>query len=113
MLADAEGAYAGLDVVGDPITIVLRNDDGSYAAPVQAIARVSQFRLDELIAGSPARQGDFKALLRATWIPVGQRRLESRDRVLWRSQPYSVINYDDATHAVAGTVFAVMLWLRG
>jgi hypothetical protein len=24
-----------------------------------------------------------------------------------------VINYDDATHAVAGTVLGVMLWLRG
>ena len=113
MIADGEAAYAGLDVVGDPIEIVVRNDDGSYAQPVRAVAKVSQFRLDELFDGSPARQGDLKALLRATWIPAGQRRLESRDRVLWRSQPYSVIQYDDATHAVAGTVFAVMLWLRG
>ncbi len=111
--ADGAGVYAGLDQVGDPIEIIVRNDDGTYATPVPAVAKVSQFRLDELIAGSPARQGDVKALLRATWIPAGQRRLEQRDRVQWRGKPYSVINYDDATHAVAGTVFAIVLWLRG
>jgi hypothetical protein len=113
LIADGMASYAGLDVVGDPIEIILRNDDGTYAAPVNAVAKVSQFRLDELFDGSPARQGDVKALLRATWIPAGQRRLEQRDRVQWRGKPYSVINYDDATHAVAGTVLGVMLWLRG
>jgi len=113
LLADGRAAYAGLDVVGDPIAIILRGDDGSYAAPVDAVAKVSQFRLDELIAGSPARQGDLKALLRAKWIPAGQRRLEARDRVQWREKSYAVINYDDATHAVAGEVMAIMLWLRG
>ena len=113
LVADGMASYAGLDVVGDPIEIILRLDDGSYAPPVPAIAQVSQFRINELFDGSPARQGDFKALLRATWIPAGQRRLEQRDRVQWRGKPYSVINYDDATHAVAGTVFAIILWLRG
>lgn len=111
--AQFELAYELIDVVGDPVNIILRNDDGTYADPVAAMAKVSQFKVDELITGSPARQGDLRAILRATSIPPGQRRLEQRDRVQWKGKSYSVMNYDDATHAVAGAVMAVELWLRG
>ena len=110
---DFRAAYALIDLVGDCVTVEMRNKAGGYDPPFTIKAKVSGFKLEELIAGGPARQGDLRAIARASALPAGMRRLEAKDRVTWRGRPMAVLNYDDATHALGGEVLGVELWLRG
>lgn len=106
--------FALIDSVGDAVDVIVRQTDGSFAAPIPAKAKVSSYAMAELIGGAPAKQGDFRAIIRATpeLAAIG-RRLEVRDRIKWKGREYAVQNWDDATHAVGGEVMAYEAQLRG
>jgi hypothetical protein len=106
-------AYELIDVVGDEVTLLLRNDSGTYDSVGPLKAKVSELRVQDLIGGSTARVGDLKAILRAQSIPPGQRRLEAKDRVLWQGRHYAVVQYDDATARIGTEVLGVSIILRG
>lgn len=106
-------AYELIDVVGDLVTLRLRGDDGSYTDVATIKAKVSQLRPQDIIAGSSAQVGDLRAVLRATSIPAGMRRMERKDRVLWRGREYAVVEYDDATASIGTEVFGVNIFIRG
>lgn len=106
-------AYELIDVVGDEVTLMLRNDAGTYDIVGPLKAKVSELRMQDIVIGSTARVGDLRAILRAQSIPPGQRRLESKDRVQWRGRQYGVVQYDDATASIGAEVLAVGIILRG
>ena len=106
-------AYELIDVVGDDLTLLLRNDAGAYVSIGPIKAKVSELRVQDLIVGSTARVGDLKAILRAASIPAGQRRLESKDRAQWKGRQYAVVQYDDATARIGDEVLGVSIILRG
>lgn len=105
-------AYALIDVVGDEVTLRLRQDDGSYT-DVALKAKVSQLKPQDIIAGSTAQVGDLRAIVNAASIPAGMRRLERKDRMLWRGREYAVLEYDDATASIGADVLAVNIFVRG
>lgn len=112
--ADGLATHAGIDVAGEPVTLWEASAAGFIKhGPVNAM--VSSYRRDELVPGGPVEVGDFRCLIywptfAALAIP---RRLERKDRVEWRGKQYAVQQFDDATHAAAGQVFAAELQLRG
>ena len=106
-------AYGLIDTVGDVITLRLRSDAGGFVDVGPLTAKVSELRLSEIVPGSGAQVGDLRAILQAQAIPSGQRRLEMKDRVLWRGREYAVIQYDDATASIGAEVLAVSIILRG
>jgi hypothetical protein len=106
-------AYALIDAVGDDVGLELRNASGGYDPPIIVKAKVSGFKTTDLIPGGPVVQGDFRAIIRFAALPAGMRPMDKRDRVTWAGRPYAVLNWDAATHALAGTAMAVELWLKG
>jgi hypothetical protein len=113
LAAQFRETYALIDTVGDDLTLELRNSAGGYDPPFTVKAKVSGFKLTDLVAGSSVRQGDLRAIIRSAALPAGMRRLEQKDRATWAGRPHAILNYDIATHAFAGEVMAVELWLRG
>lgn len=113
VIAAAREAYAGIDVLGEPVTLHERQGSGFIDhGPVKAF--VSAFARQDLIPGGPIEQGDLKATFnRASWPAALARRLGRGDRVTWRGEIYAVMNQDDATRSAAGEQFGVDLQLRG
>lgn len=104
-------AYAMLNALGDDVVVHVWNGTGYDEHPARAL--VGAYRREELVPGGPVEQGDLKALFDAAAFPALGRRLERRDRVLWRGDLYAVMNHDDATRTGAGDVFGHELQLRG
>jgi hypothetical protein len=105
-------AYQLIALVGDDITLMYRTDLG-YDSVGPLKAKVAELRMNEIVAGSSARIGDLRAIVLASSIPAGQRRLELKDRVLWRGRQYAVVQYDDATASIGDEVMGVNIYLRG
>jgi hypothetical protein len=110
LIADGLAAHAGIDIAGEPVTI---EADGTSYGPVMAM--VSAYRVGELVPGGPIETGDWRCLI--FWpsfaaLGIG-RRLERKDRLIWRGRRYAVLQFDDAGHAAAGQIFAAELQLRG
>jgi hypothetical protein len=103
--------YAMLDALGDPVAIHVHN--GAGFDEHTAVGVVGAYRREELVPGGPIEQGDLKALFNAASFPATGRRLERKDRVLWRGALYAVMNHDDATRTGAGETFGIELQLRG
>lgn len=103
--------YAMLDTLGEAVTIEVHNGAGYDPFPAKAV--VGAYRREELVVGGPIEQGDLRALFNAATFPDLPRRLERKDRVLWRGDLYAVMNHDDATRTGAGEVFGIELQLRG
>lgn len=101
-----------LGLLGDQVTLKLRQADGTFADAGPYKAKVSELRLQDVVAGSTARAGDLRVILLAADLQ-GQRRLELKDRVLWRGREYGVLQYDDATDSIGSESFAVNVFLRG
>jgi hypothetical protein len=99
--------------VGDDVTLMLRNAGGTFDNVGPLKAKVSELRLQDIVVGSTARVGDLRVILLAGSIPAGQRRMESKDRVLWRAREYAVVQYDDATASIGAEVMAVNIIVRG
>jgi hypothetical protein len=106
-------AYQMIAVYGDDVLLRLRNAAGGYDDVGPLKAMVSALRLTDLVAGSTAQIGDLRAILLSSSIPPGQRRMEQKDRILWRGREYAVLQYDDATPSVGGEVLAVNIIIRG
>lgn len=106
-----------IGAVGDDVTLLLRNDTavgpGYYIPHGPLKAKVSELRMQDIVAGSSARIGDVRVILEASAIPAGLRRLEEKDRVLWRGRQYGVVQYDDATDSIGAQVMAVNIIVRG
>lgn len=102
-----------INLVGDDVTLMLRNDTGTYDNVGPLKAKVSELRMQDIVAGSTARVGDLRAILLASSIPAGQRRMEQKDRIAWRAREYSVVQYDDATASIGAEVFGVTIIMRG
>lgn len=102
--------YAMLDVLGEPVTIMVMNGGAYEEHPAKAV--VGAYRREELVPGGPIEQGDLRALFNAATFP-NFRPLERMDRVLWRGALYAVMNQDSATRTGAGDVFGIELQLRG
>ena len=114
IVSDGLNAHAGIDVAGDPILIWEATPAGFVEhGPLNAM--VSTYRRDELVPGGPIEVGDLRCLI--FWptleaLGIG-RQLERKDRIEWRGKQYAVQQFDDATHAAAGAIFAAELQLRG
>jgi len=106
-------AYELIDVVGDEVLLMLRNAAGTFDDVGPLKAKVSELRMQDIAAGSTARVGDLRAILRASSIPAGMGRMEQKDRVLWRAREYAVVQYDDATASIGAEVLAVTIIMRG
>jgi hypothetical protein len=104
--------YAMLDALGEPVIIMLANAAGGFDE-FGAKAVMGAYRREELVPGGPIEQGDVKGLFNAASFPAIGRRLERKDRVLWRGRLYSVLNHDDATRSGAAAIFGIELQLRG
>lgn len=102
-----------INAVADEVTLLVRNDAGTFDNVGPLRAKVSELRMQDIVAGSTARTGDLRVILLASSVPVGQRRLEEKDRVLWRAREYGVIQYDDATDSIGAQVMAVTIIVRG
>lgn len=102
-----------ITAVADEVTLRLRSDAGTYTDVGPIKAKVAELRLSEIVPGSAAQVGDLRAILLAQSIPADQRRMEMKDRVLWRGREYAVIQYDDASASIGAEVMAVNIILRG
>jgi hypothetical protein len=114
MAADGLAIYLGIETAGEPVTIWQASPAGFVKhGPVKAMLRA--YRWDELVPGGPIEVGDVRCMLYwPTFEALGiGRPLERKDRVEWRGRQYAVVQFDDATHAAAGAIFAAQLQLRG
>jgi hypothetical protein len=114
MRADGLASYGGIDIAGEPVTIWQASPAGFVKfGPVNAM--VSAYRVAELVPGGPIELGDLRCLIYGpTYAALGiGRRLERADRIEWRGRQYAIMQFDDATHAAAGAIFAALIQLRG
>jgi hypothetical protein len=94
--------------------VVVRQKQGAGFVDLDPIpAKVSAYRVQDLIPGASARIGDLVAIVMRDDLPPELTRLESKDRVTWRGRDYAVMNYDDATSSLAGQGVVVTMLLRG
>jgi hypothetical protein len=105
-------AYAELAALAEPVTIMVADGLGGFTDYAAAMMP-GAYRREELVPGGPIEQGDVKGLFDEASFPAIGRRLERKDRVLWRGRIYAVLNHDDATRSAAGAVFGIELQLRG
>jgi len=105
-------AYEMIETVGEFVVLRYRLDDGGYD-DAMVKGKVSELRLVDIVAGSTARVGDLRVILHAKSIPLGARKMESKDRVNWRGREYAVVQYDNATASIGGEVFGVSIIVRG
>ena len=101
-----------INVSGEDVVIRERTAAGAYTDHPAIKARATAMRMEDLIAGSPAKQGDLYLICDARKFPVA-RRLAQGDRVTFRGRDYAVINDDADQYSVAGTVLARKLHVRG
>lgn len=106
-------AYQLLGVVADEVTLRYRESGNTWSEVGPIKGKVSALKLSEIVAGSTARVGDLRVILDTMAIPAGQRRMELKDRVLWRGREYAVVDYDDATASIGADQFAVWIIIRG
>lgn len=102
-----------MNACADEVLLMLRNATSDFDTVGPLKAKVAELRMQDVVAGSTARAGDLSVILLASSIPPGQRRLEAKDRVLWRGREYAVIQYDDATDSIGAQVLAVKILVRG
>lgn len=114
IVADGLATHAGIDEAGEPVTIWEATPAG-FVKHSGVNAMLSAYRRSEMVPGGPVEDGDVRALVYwPSYAALGiGRRLERKDRVEWRGRQYAVMQFDDATHAAAGAIFAVELQLRG
>jgi hypothetical protein len=95
-------------------TVTIRQRSGAGYVDLKPIpAKVSAYRIQDIIPGASARIGDLIAIVLREDLPLDLPRLEQRDRVTWRGRDYAVLNYDDATSSLAGQGVVVTMLLRG
>lgn len=105
-------AYGLLLAVAEDIVLRYRQEDLTFTE-IQAKAKPSELVLTDIVAGSSARIGDVKLIVHASSIPPGTRRMEQKDRVLWRGREYAVVQYDHATPSIGGEPMAITIIVRG
>jgi hypothetical protein len=105
-------AYLFLETLGEPVTIMASDGAGGFTE-YPATMVPGAYRREDLVPGGPIEQGDVKGIFDASKFPPIGRRLERKDRVLWRGRLYAVLNHDDATRAGAAEIFGHELQLRG
>jgi hypothetical protein len=101
-----------IDSVGEAITIRESTAPGQFTDHPPLRAKAQPFKAEELLAGSAAKQGDFKLLCRANRFPVS-RHLEQKDRVVFRGREYAVMNDDANQYSIGGQVLVRVLHVRG
>jgi len=114
IVADGLAAHAGIDIAGEPVLVWQASSPGFVKhGPVNAM--VGPYRADQLVPGGPIEVGDLRCLIYwPTFEALGiGRRLERADRIECRGRQMSVVQFDDFTHAAAGTIFAALMQLRG
>jgi hypothetical protein len=75
-------------------------------------AKPNPARVQDLIEGSLAKQGDQFLIARAESFPVA-RRLDQRDRIFFRGRDWAVMDDDSNQYSIGGTVYARVLHVRG
>jgi hypothetical protein len=112
-LADIRRAYLdALQTVGESVVLREQTAPGVYTNhTVRGLVRT--YRAQDIVPGGSLQLGDLTIIVLREDYPLGVRRLERKDRVLVRGREYAVVNYDDATRSVNGTVYAVDILVRG
>jgi len=103
--------YGLIDSAGEPV-VIRENNDGVFTDHAAIKAKPNPVKLEDLVDGSTAKQGDFFLICRANSFPVA-RRLEQKDRVRFRGRDHAVINDDANQHSIGGVVYARVLHVRG
>lgn len=102
-----------IDSAGEDIVIKENTAPGVFTDHPTRKAKPYPYRVEELIPGSTVKQGDNRLIVRALNWPVA-RRLEQKDRILWRGREYSVISDDaGAQFSIGGVIYARILQVRG
>ena len=104
--------YELIDSAGEDIVIRENDGTGNYTDHNPIKAKPNPLKLEDLVGGSTAKQGDFFLICRAETFPVA-RSLEQKDRVRFRGRDYSIINDDANQHSIGGVVYARILHVRG
>lgn len=102
-----------IDQAGEDI--IIKEFTSTSTPPIEypAIkAKPNPLKLEDLVDGSQAKQGDFFLICRANSFPVA-RKLEQKDRVYFRGRDHAVINDDANQYAIGGVVYARVLHVRG
>jgi hypothetical protein len=104
--------FALIDSAGEPVVIREYMSPGAYTEHPPINAKAKPVKLEDLVEGSLAKQGDFFLIVRANAFPVA-RKLEQRDRVTFRGRDYAVINDDANQYSIGGNSYARVLHVRG
>jgi len=100
-----------LRAVGVPVTLRIRQADGSYVDHA-ARGMVKAFRPQDIMAGGAVQVGDFTLIVLAEDVPAITT-METRDRVLLNGREYGIVGFDRMTRSVAGREWAYDIVCRG
>ena len=101
-----------IDSAGEPVVIKENIGAGQWTTHTAVKGKPNPVKIEDLVPGSLARQGDFKIIIRANVFPVA-RRLENKDRITFRGRDWAVLDDDANQYAIGGVVYARVLHVRG
>lgn len=101
-----------IDSAGEPIIIRENIGSGQWTSHPAVNGKPNAIKVEDIITGSLARQGDFKIIIRSNVFPVA-RRLENKDRVTFRGRDWAVIDDDANQYSIGGVCYARVLHVRG
>lgn len=95
-----------------PILIAINNGTGFNVYPPRQ-AFITGAKDKDLVNNSSILEEEVKCVMMADQMPSGIARLELKDRIIVGDTYYSIVNFDQFSRGIGGTMIAYNIHLRG